>query len=133
MKTYCVRQSQIEFGIIEHKGHEFTAMGSSVVGTDITGYTRLDKRHITLTTWFGKTMFDCRCEVIERLWSGSLALMFRLPKGRFIIGYALGDDGMLFRGELLTGADESEARRAAVSNSHYFSELDAEDDNSFED
>ena len=29
-----------------------------------------------------------------------LALMFRLPKGRFIVGYALGDDGMLVQGRV---------------------------------
>ena len=43
-------------------------------------------------------MLDCRSEVVERFWNGGLALMFRLPRGRFIVGYGLGDDGMLFRG-----------------------------------
>ena len=128
MKTYCVRQGQVEVGVIEHNGHEFTALASSVIGTDVTGYTKQKNRHITLTTWCGKTMLDCRCEVIERFWSDALALMFRLPKGRFVVGYALGDDGMLFRGELLTGADESEARRAAVRISQHFAELDADDE-----
>ena len=128
MQTYCVRQGQIEVGVIEHEGHEFSALGASVVGTDITGYTHQQNRHISLTTWCGKTLLDSRCEVVERFWSGSLALMFRLPKGRFIAGYALGDDGMLFRGELLTGADESEARRNAIRISNLFAELDAEDD-----
>ena len=132
MKTYCVRQGQVEVGVIEHNGHEFTALGSSVIGTDITGYTKQKNRHITLTTWCGKTMLDCRCEVVETFRSGSLALMFRLPNRRFVVGYALGDDGMLFRGELLTGADESDARRAAVRISHHFAELDA-DDEVFED
>ena len=37
---------------------------------------------------------------------GSLALVFRLTHGRYIVGYALGDDGMFFRGELLTECDE---------------------------
>ena len=37
--------------------------------------------------------------------------MFRLPKGRFIVGYALGDDGMLFRGELIDGCSEDQARQ----------------------
>ena len=133
MKSYCVRQGQIEIGVIEYEGHEFSALGASVVGPDITGYTRLEGRHITLATWCGRTMLDCRCEVVERFWSGSLAIMFRLPRGRFIVGYALGDDGMLFRGELLTGADESEARRDAIRISHHFAELDAEDEESFDD
>ena len=128
MQTYCVRQGQIEVGVIEHEGREFTALGASVVGPDITGYTHQNNGHISLTTWCGRTMLDSRCEVVERFWTGSLALMFRLPKGRFIIGYALGDDGMLFRGELLTGADESEARRDAVRISHHFAELDADDE-----
>ena len=125
MNMYCVRKGQIEVGVIEHEGLEFTALGASVIGPDITGYTHRNKHHISLTTWCGKTMLDCRCEVIETFWSGSLALMFRLPKGRFIIGYALGDDGMLFRGEL-TNADESEARGAAIRISHHFAELDAD-------
>lgn len=128
MQTYCVRQGQIEVGVIEHEGHKFTALGSSVIGTDITGYTKQKNRHITLTTWCGRTMLDCRCEVVETFLSGSLALMFRLPNRRFVVGYALGGDGMLFRGELLTGADESEARRAAVRISHHFAELDADDE-----
>jgi hypothetical protein len=29
-------------------------------------------------------MLDCRSEVVERYWNGSLALLFRLPRGRFI-------------------------------------------------
>lgn len=128
MQTYCVRQGQIEVGVIEHEGHQFSALGSSVIGTDITGYTKQKNRHITLTSWCGKTMLDCRCEVIERFWSGALALMFRLPNRRFIVGYAIGDDGMLFRGELLTGADEFEGRRAAVRISHHFAELDTDDE-----
>ena len=31
----------------------------------------------------GGTMLDCRSEVVERFWNGGLALMFRLPKGRY--------------------------------------------------
>jgi len=132
MQTFCVRQGQIEVGVIEHEGREFTAMGSSVIGVDVTGYTSQKNRRIVLTTWCGKTMLGCRCEVVERFWNGSLALMFRLPHRRFLIGYALGDDGMLFRSELMTGSDESEARRAAVRISHHFAELDTEDDEVFE-
>ena len=45
-------------------------------------------------------------EIIREYRDGSIALMFRLTHGRFIVGYALGDDGMLFRGELLTECDE---------------------------
>jgi hypothetical protein len=55
-KTYCVRQGQIEIGVIEHEGREFSAMGATVVGRHITGYTRLVDGDITLTTWCGQTM-----------------------------------------------------------------------------
>jgi hypothetical protein len=131
VKTYCIRQGQIEVGVIEHEGREFTALGSSVVGRHITGYTRSNGRRITLTTWCGKTVLDCRCEVVEQFWSGSIALMFRLTNNRFVVGYALGDEGMLFRGELLDEADEDDARRSALHISDQFAELDAEDEESF--
>lgn len=128
MKTHCIRQGQIEVGIVEHQGREFAALGASVVGSSVTGYTRNRHGEITLTTWCGQTMLDCRCEVVERFWTGSLALMFRLPRGRFIVGYALGDHGMLFRGELLTDGDEDDARYMARQLSDRFAELDAEDE-----
>ena len=56
------------------------------------------------------------------------ALMFRLTHGRFIVGYALGDDGMLFRGELLTDCDEDRARHEAVELAKYWTGIDAEDE-----
>lgn len=128
MNTFCVRQGQVEFGAIEHEGREFVALGSSVVGRHVTGYTRGDGRNLTLTTWCGKTMIACRCEVVERFWSGSIALMFRLTNNRYIVGYALGDDGMLFRGELIDNTDEDDAGRSACHISECFVELDAEDE-----
>ena len=130
--TRCERQGQIEIGIIEHDGREFVALGASVVGRNLTGYTKSDRRGITLATWCGKQMLDCRCEIVERYWSGSLALMFRLTKGRFIVGYALNDDGMLFRGELIEGFDEDDARREAYRIANYFADLDAEDEEAFQ-
>src|SRR5687767_1197597 len=105
MQTHCVRQGQVEIGVIEHEGHEFSALGASVIGRSVTGYTRSRDGGISLTTWCGHTMLDCRCEVVERFWSGEVALVFRLTNGRFIVGYALADNGMLFRGELLIDAD----------------------------
>ena len=108
MQTHCVRQGQVEVGIIEHEGHEFSALGATVVGRHMTGYTKLVDGDTQLSTWCGQTMLACRSEVVERFWSGSLALMFRLPRGRFIAGYALGDNGMLFRGELLTDCDDED-------------------------
>lgn len=73
-------------------------------------------------------MLACRTEIVERFGDDSLALMFRLPKGRFIVEYALADDGMLFRGELLTDCDENDARLMARQLSDQFAELDAEDE-----
>lgn len=128
MQTYCVRQGQVEVGIVEHQGREFAALGASVVGRSVTGYTRNVHGDIVLTTWCGQTMLHCRCEVVERYWTGSLALMFRLPRGRFIVGYALADHGMLFRGELLTDGDEDDARYMARQLSDRLAELDAEDE-----
>ena len=54
--------------------------------------------------------------------------MFRLPNSRFIVGYALGDDGMLFRGELLTDSIDDDARREALDLANYWSEIDADDE-----
>ena len=54
--------------------------------------------------------------------------MFRLTRGRFIVGYALADDAMLFRGEMLTNCDEDEARRHALMVAECFADLDAEDE-----
>ena len=131
MQTYCVRQGQIEVGIIEHEGHEFSALGATVQGRSFTGYTKLVDGAIHLTTWCGKTTLSSRCEIVERFWSGTLALMFRLPRGRFIVGYSLGD-GMLFRGELLTECDQDEACRHALMVSECFAQLDAEDEEAFD-
>jgi hypothetical protein len=131
MQTQCVRQGQIEIGVIEHEGREFSALGATVQGRSVTGYTKLVGSEIHLTTWCGKTTLASRCEVVERFWSGSLALMFRLSKNRFIVGFALGDDGMLFRGELLTNCDELDARRHALMVSDCFAQLDVEDEEAF--
>ena len=132
MQTTCVRQGQIEVGVIEHQGREFSALGATVQGRSITGYTKLVDGEIELSSWNGQTTLASRSEIVERFWSGSLALMFRLARGKFIVGYALGDDGMLFRGELLTDSDENEARRHALMISDCFSQLDAEDEEAFD-
>jgi hypothetical protein len=73
-------------------------------------------------------MLACRSEVVREYLDGSVAIVFRLSQGWFIVGYALGDDGMLFRGELLTGCDEDDARREALAISEHWSEIDAEDE-----
>jgi hypothetical protein len=126
--TRVIRQGQIEIGILEHEGREFAALGATVVGRDITGYVKYKRGHFWLTTWSGGTTLDCRSEVIERFWNGGLALLFRLPRGRYIVGYALGDDGMLFRGELIDNCSDNHARRHAVIVSENWAELDAEDE-----
>ena len=131
MQTKCVRQGQNEIGNIEHEGRKFSALGATVQGPSITGYRKLVNGEIQVTSWCGKTTLASRCDVVERFWSGTSALMFRLPKGRFIVGYSLGE-GMLFRAELLTGCDVDEARRHAIMISDCFAQLDAEDQSSFD-
>ncbi|MEZ5943961.1 MAG: hypothetical protein R3C18_21400 [Planctomycetaceae bacterium] len=77
-------------------------------------------------------MLDCRCEIVERYWTGSLTLMFRLPHGRFIVGYALGESGTLFRGELIDDCTDDDARRQAAYLAQFFGDLDAEDEEAFQ-
>ena len=54
--------------------------------------------------------------------------MFRLNHGRYIVGYALGDDGMLFRGEMLTGCSNERASHEALALTDYWAGIDAEDE-----
>jgi len=126
--TRSVRQGQIEIGIIEHEGREYIALGATVVRKGVSGYIKFKRGHYWLTRWSGGTMLDSRSEVVERFWNGGLALMFRLPRGRYIVGYALGDDGMLFRGELIDHCDEDEVRRHCVMVANNWAELDAEEE-----
>ena len=126
--TRSVRQGQVEIGIIEHNGNEYAVYGATVCGRELTAYLRYKRGHFWLTTWAGGTLLGARSEVVERFWNGALALLFRLPKGRFMVGYALGDDGMLFRGELVDHCTEDEARRHAIMVSQNWAELDAEED-----
>ncbi len=128
MKTKCLRHGQVEVGVIEHEGREFSALGATVVGRHVTGYTKIVHADIALQTWCGQTMLACRSEVVERYWSGSLALIFRLTRSRFIVGYALAEDGMLFRGELIDDCTDDEARDTARQLADQFAELDAEDE-----
>jgi hypothetical protein len=128
MQTRCERRGQLEIGIVTHNGHVFAAFGSSVNRHNVTGYTRLRDGRISLTRWNGTTMLRCRSETIREFSDGSIAVMFHLTNGRFIVGYALGDDGMLFRGELLTHCDEERARQEVLTLAEYWSEIDAEDE-----
>lgn len=128
MKTRCERQGQVELGIVEHEGREFAALGASVVGRQVTGYTKLIRGELRLTTWCGRTMLECRSKVVERYWDGSLAVMFRLANGRYILGYALSESGMLFRGELVDNCTDDDARRHAAYLSQFFGDIDAEEE-----
>jgi hypothetical protein len=131
--TRSVRHGQIEVGIIEHNGFEYSALGSTVIRRDISGYVKFKCGHYWLARWSGGTMLDCRSEIVERYWNGGLALMFRLPKGRFIVGYAIdGEEGSLFRGELIDGCDEDEARHHCRMVADNWAELDAEDEEAFQ-
>lgn len=126
--TRSVRFGQVEIGVIEHNGHEYAAYGATVIRRDISAYLKYKRGRFWLTTWAGTTMLDCRSEVVERYRNGGLALMFRLPRGRFIVGFALGENGMLFRGELLDGCCEDEARRHCRMIAENWLEADAEDE-----
>lgn len=130
MKTWCERQGHVEVGVIENEGHTFAALGASVVGRHVTGYLKSKYGQVTLTTWCGKIMLACRSEVIEEYHDAALVLLFRLTKGRFLVGYSLGE-GMLFRGELLTDCTEDEARRTARQIAGHFAELDAQEEHEF--
>lgn len=130
MPTRCERHGQIEIGIIEHDGREFAALGATVCGHAVTAYTTESHGHLTLTTWCGHTMLDCRSTVVETYWTGAFVALFRLTNSRYILGYSLGD-GMLFRGELLIDVSEDEAVRQAKNLAHYWAERDAEDEEVF--
>ena len=128
MEARSERRGQSEVGIITHDGHVFAAFGSSVNGRNLTAYTQQHNGPISLTRWDGSTMLACRSEVVREYNDGSLAVVFRLTNGRFVVGYALGNDGMLFRGELLINTDEDGARHEALELADYWSEIDAEDE-----
>jgi hypothetical protein len=130
--TRSVRQGQIEVGIIEHEGREYVALGATVVRRDLTSYVKYKRNHFWLTSWSGGTKLDCRSEVVERYWHGGMAMMFRLPRGRYIVGYVIDGDGSLFRGELIDGCSEDEARHHCKMVADNWMEVDAEDEEAFE-
>lgn len=128
METRCERRGQGEIGIVTHNGHVFAAFGSGVNGHNVTGYTRHRNGRISLTRWDGSTMLACRSQVVREHHDGSVAIVFRLTHGRFVVGFALGRNGMLFRGELLTDCDDQRARQEALAVAEHWSEIDAEDE-----
>jgi hypothetical protein len=128
LETKCERRGQLEIGVVTHNGQVFAAFGASVSGHNVTGYTRQRNGSIRLIRWDGTTMLVCRSEVVRKFHDGSIAVMFKLTHGRYIVGYALGDDGMLFRGELLTDTDDDSARQEAITLAEYWSQIDIEDE-----
>ena len=128
METRCERRGQSEVGIVTHDGHVFAAFGSSVNGHNVSAYTQQHNGRISLTRWDGSMMLASRSEIVREYHDDSLAIMFRLTNNRYIVGFALGDDGMLFRGELLTDCDDERARHEALELADYWSEIDAEDE-----
>ena len=128
MRMRCERRGQVEIGILERGGQVYAAFGAGVQGHNITAFTTAHEGRIVLTTWCGKVMLACRSEVVRTFWDGSLALMFRLTHDRYIVGYALGDNGMLFRGELLVECDDERAYREAFGLTEYWAGIDAEDE-----
>ena len=128
MELICERRGQAEIGILTHDGHVFAAFGSSINGRHVTAYTRRQNGRISLTRWNGGLMLACRSRVVREYHDDSIALMFRLTKHRYIVGYALDDDGMLFRGELLTDCDENEAFNEALTIAEHWMGVDAEDE-----
>lgn len=131
MQASCVRSGQVEVGIISYEGNDFSAIGASVVGRSLTAYTISTHGEIHLTSWCGQTILACRSEVVQRFADDSMAIMFRLTGNQFIVGYALADEGMLFRGELLRNGDEDDARYLARQLADDFAQLDAEDEEAF--
>jgi hypothetical protein len=128
MVSRCERRGQLEIGIIDHEGRIYAAFGASINGHNITAYTGQHQGRLALTTWGGKVMLACRSEVIREFCGGTMAIVFKFTHRRFIVGYALGNEGMLFRGELMTHCDDEMARREAIALAAYWSQIDAEDE-----
>jgi hypothetical protein len=128
MELRCERRGQGEVGIVTNGGRVFSAFGASVSGHNVTAYTLNEDGRIALTRWGGAVMLACRCEVVREYHDGSLAIVFKLTNDRHVVGYALGDDGMLFRGELLAACDDDRARREALALAEYWAGIDAEDE-----
>ena len=152
----------LEVGVLTHERKHYAAYGATVVGRQVTGYThnpdyqrRLkgypklsmvncrDSDTVELKSWNGKvTLMSCRHEIvatypyIENGISGkrdpACAIMWCLTKGHYIVGYAFGTHGTLFRGELIQTNCRKEAREICVETARYWIELDAEEQERFE-
>lgn len=109
------------------------ASGATVHGKHVCGYLKpLPNGRAALTTGAGQTMLVARCETVATYTNihgdRSHAILFCLPKGRFLGGHALGDNGDLFRGELLDATTDTEARYDAQQIAEHWFQRDAEHD-----
>ena len=133
MNTRTQQFGQVETMTLIHEGHEFTHMASSVDGKHISGYMADGE----LQRASGATMLTGRMEKVEtyrdQYSDKSHAVIFRLPRSRFIAGYALDDAGDLFRGELLPqGEGQEDAERLARSIAENCLDMAAEEDAQFQ-
>lgn len=138
LETRVEQRDQTELATVIQNGQEFTQLGASVNGTDVTGYVgkiapdSLSSGRV-LTNWQGRILCGnpYRYRVFrtyrDHNYETVLACGWALTRSRWIVGYSLGD-GMLFRGELLRCSDEDEASIEARALADRFMKLDAEDD-----
>ncbi|MFO0849264.1 MAG: hypothetical protein U0871_12020 [Gemmataceae bacterium] len=125
MTSHIARDGQTEIGlVVGPTGRPFAALGASVRGRHVTGYTSARGE---LTTWDGRVMLACRSESVRRFRDGAEAVVYRLTGGRFIAGYSLGT-GMLFRGELVTADDGRTGAEVAEQLAGHWREADADDE-----
>lgn len=125
MSTRSERDEQgREVGVVTFGGREFRALGASVDGRHITGYIG---KGDTLTTWDGRVTLAGRSSRVGEYRTddgATFGIVFYLPRGRAVVGYALGVGG-LFRGELVYSHQDAE-RECRAECLHWL-EADAED------
>lgn len=120
----------IEYGrIIGPNGQSYVAQGATVRGRHVAGY----PKGSALQDWHGRTLMDCRFDVLEEWRSpddfgdARYVVAWRLTNGRAIVGLSMGD-GMLFRGELVYGIEnDSDLRQAAIAEADYWQQVDWEE------
>lgn len=67
MKTWCERQGQMEIGVIEHEGQNFAALGATINGRHLTGYTKVRAGSLR-----GCSPTGClHCCGTDRTWGGN--------------------------------------------------------------
>ncbi len=126
MESRSERIGNAEVCTVTHEGREFSAWGASHHGRHVTAYWSDNG----LTSWDGKrVLLACRQKTVKTYrvneWGdeGS-AVVFKLRKGRYIIGYAL--DAGLFRGQLEEHDTEESAAYSAREEARIWMERDEE-------